>query len=71
MLVANKETIGPAPKSETTRSLVKTEPFEALIIPGERPLWNICVWSGGPRRAFPPAEARRDVLQDASMTCAL
>ena len=28
------------------------------------PLWNICVSSGGPRRAFPPPQARRDVLQD-------
>ena len=27
-------------------------------------LWNICVSSGGPRRAFPPPQARRDVLQD-------
>src|ERR1017187_9387750 len=28
------------------------------------PLWNICVWSGGPRCAFPPAQARRDMLQN-------
>ena len=35
-----------------------------LLLSAERTLWNIGVWSGGPRCALPPAEAGRDVLED-------